>query len=217
MRDAVRTGLVVLAMGVAALFAAAQQGATDMSGCLGSSDRPCIVMATRPVAKTVIHVARYDDGDVSLQQAQPTVPMHIQAYPPNPNGIPCAGCSPSSAAAVEAVGLDPASQSVALRCAQAYQNASFAIDDVYGLIPGVSRDEQLVDSIALSDAAQMAAQDPKAEPLLCPVDKIEELEQLTAALVTSRDRLQSDSEAHERADVRNRAAGAVRDMKRWLP
>lgn len=172
----------------------------DVRGCLGSPDEPCLVTAIYHAPASAI---------AAQQQASPVIPP--PSYP-NPQPIPCAGCSPGGATAIQ---NDPIARRAV--CSQAYQDASFAIDALYGLIPGISKDEQLVDSISLADAAELVARDSKADFTLCSAEKLDELRTLTIALLASRDELQAESESAQRRDVGNRAAQAVRDMKRWLP
>jgi hypothetical protein len=212
-----------MAMMAAAAFAAAQ---TPVDLSMSTLTRPAAVVrpavyigrallmeAQQAQSTEDLHGTTVTKSGPLLDTRTTTVqPTHIQSYAP---GEPiCAGCSPSSAAAVA---TDPAMQPLPLRCAQAYQYASRAIDDVYGLIPGVPPNEQLEDSMALDDAAGLVLRDPTATEALCTAEKMDELGQLAAALDAELPNLKSDSDAHQRADVENRAAGAVRDMKRWLP
>lgn len=196
-RDAVRIGLAVMAMFAAAAFAAAQ------ANC---HRPPC----NREVCPTVIVC----DGPTlaTAQQAPPVIPP--PSYPsPLPEG--CAGCSPGAARALL---TDPyIARAKVLRCAQAYRDASSAIDSVYGVLPGVVKDEQLQDSLALTDAAGLIVRDPKAQELFCPVEKVQELEQLTAEFLAAQGQLVQDSKARQRTEVNKRAAQALRDMGRWLP
>ena len=99
------------------------------------------------------------------------------------------------------------------QCVKAYDNAWRSIDAVYGIVPGVSADDQLRDSIALNDAAEQVRVNSGAAERLCSAGQVSELQAMAARLRATRDRYDKDREPYRLAVIVDRAAMAVRDAE----